>query len=208
MVTISDGGISMGDILSTAGTIVVAALAIWGRPIRAFLIRPKLTIAAHNMEGEPTHDTKAYYVYYHLKVVNERKWLPLKRCRVSLAGYSRKIDTGKFLDKHMAVPFQFTWSPADKFRVITITNEKVFDFIRLNTTSKVIEPVLYETPFSFAGRLSEGETVRYQVDVTSQNSYGNRTQFFEIHLKHEKWSKDPWVVRDYVTIKEVSALVD
>lgn len=203
-----DSSISAGEWLSFAGTLIVAIVAIWSQPLRAFFIRPRLAIAKHNFEGEPTHDTVSYLVYYHLKMVNERKWLPVKRCRVSLTGYSRKTSTGEFRDMNMAVPFQFVWSPADKFRAISITNEKVFDFVRLNSSERIIEPVLYETPYSFAGRISEGGAARYKIEFTCQNSYGNCTKIFEVGLEKGEWTKDPWEARSYVRIKEVSSLVD
>ncbi len=201
-ITISSHSHIILEILTAMGPIILGIVAIWNRQVRSFFVRPRLLIELHNVEGDPTSIAGHDYVYYHLKVTNKRPWLPITKCRVLLKGCAKLNSDGSFTKLPMPVPFQFCWAPLDKFRLVTITKEKVFDFFRLSITRHLAKPLLYETPNNFKGYLNDGETIRYELEVTSGNSYGNRTQMFEVQWVGA-WTKNPEEAKRLLRIREV-----
>jgi hypothetical protein len=110
MATGSDTTIIIDSAIAV-GTVTVAILAIWGELVRAWLAPPKLEIEAHNnLRGDPNVLTTQYgqrvgsAMYYHLKVVNKRPWLPIKNCRVLLVGLSRRGPDNVFHPSPLVVP--------------------------------------------------------------------------------------------------------
>ena len=72
------------------GTIAVAVTAIWGGWFRFKLAPAKLALVEHTPEGDLTTFTPpgTRALFYQMKVVNQRLWLPAENCRVMLVGLS------------------------------------------------------------------------------------------------------------------------
>src|SRR5437868_15174480 len=118
MATESFAGIVI-DSATAFGTVAVAILAIWGERVRSWLAPPRLEIEPHNnLRGDPnvlttqTGQRVGRGMYYHLKVVNKKPWLPVKNCRVVLKGISRRGPDGIFHPSPLVVPSQLVWAPA------------------------------------------------------------------------------------------------
>jgi hypothetical protein len=85
------------DGVAAFGALAVAIVAIWGDWVRSVLAPPKLTIRPREPESDPTTDNHGQRLtYYHLKVVNQRPWLPTPNCRVLLNSLSRRGPDGQF----------------------------------------------------------------------------------------------------------------
>jgi hypothetical protein len=104
------------------GTVAVAILAIWGDWFRARFAPALLVLEPHNLTGDLTQfnpipgitmtgPRRVYF--YHLKVVNKRRWISPKNCRVLLKSMSKRGPDGDFRPIPMPVPLQFVWAPAE-----------------------------------------------------------------------------------------------
>jgi hypothetical protein len=112
------------------GTVAVAVLAIWGDWLRSKLAPLSLILVEHTPRGDPAlFATGTRVMFYHLKVVNRRRWLPAQNCRVMLMGFSRRDPSGMFQPLSLSVPQQFVWAPAESTPPsITLLKEQVLDF--------------------------------------------------------------------------------
>lgn len=100
--------------LTAVGTIAVAAVAIWGGWIRAHLVPPNLTLKAHNLRGRATvFSNGPPAIFYHLKVVNHRSWVPARNCRVLLKHVTKRSPSGNFMPTASSMPTPFIWAPAE-----------------------------------------------------------------------------------------------
>jgi hypothetical protein len=182
------------DIGTAVGTLLIAALAIWGEKWRAVLAPPKIELRLHTPRGaqalvtlhganNPGGGKPAKY--YHLKAVNVG-WLTVQNCRVLLTGISKRGADDKYAPIAFPVPFPFIWSGEEPGpEAVTITTERVFDFGCLMEGGNVYQPRLRAAPNNFDGAVRRGEAVRYEVVVDASN-YGSRTpHIFEVNWDGE-----------------------
>jgi hypothetical protein len=197
------------NIFVAIGTLAVAVLAIWGERIRAVLAPPLLLLEPHNLTGDPTElrdgtqrpGIKA--LYYHLKVVNKRPWLPVSNCAVYLKGITRRGPDGLFHPVHMPVPLQFVWAPAETMPpVITVTGEHVLDLGRIIENSPQFQPMLYSYTNNFQGFVGRNEAIRYQLAIRGSNFTSKRYQAFEVAWDG-KWSYVPAEMSQHLRIREI-----
>jgi hypothetical protein len=153
------------------GTIAVAVLAIWGDWLRSILAPLKLTLTLHTPEGDPTlYASGGRAMFFHLKVINQRPWLPARNCRVMLVGLSRRDPSGIFQPVRMSFPSQFTWTPLEfTLPVITLLKEHIFDFGYIEEKGNRFIPRLYATPVNFQGFVGQNEAVRFQIQIEAIN---------------------------------------
>jgi hypothetical protein len=159
------------DGLIAFGTVAVAVLAIWSDWFRSKLAPAKLTLIGHTLDGEPTNfasGTRA--MFYHLKVINQRRWLPAQNCRVMLVGLSRRDPGGVFQPIPMAVSWQFVWAPAEFTpSTITLLKEQVLDFGYVEEHGNRFIPRLYVAPNNFQGFVGPNDAVRFQLQIEAVN---------------------------------------
>ena len=132
---------------------------------------PRLTIIAHTLEGDPARFASGTRVmFYHLRVVNQRAWLPAQNCRMMLRGLSRRDPSGIFQHVSLSVPQQFVWAPAEFTPpTITLLKEHVLDFGYIEENGNKFFPRLYGVPFNFQGFVGAHEAVRFQLQVEAVN---------------------------------------
>jgi hypothetical protein len=190
------------DGLVAFGTIAVAILAIWGDWFRAKFAPSKLVMLLHNKNGEPTMFGQTRAMYYHLKVVNRRLWLPGKDCRVLLKGLSRRGPDGMFNPISLPVPLQYIWAPAEfTAPVVTVVKEQIVDFGVVREGGNRFVPTLYTTPTSFSGHVGPNEAVRYHLEIEAVN-FSSQRQIFEVAWDGV-WSHEPSTMAQHLVIKEV-----
>ncbi len=197
------------DATTALGTVAVAALAIWGERIRSFLAPPKLLLEEHNFRGDPTIFTApdgkqvVRVMYYHLKVVNKRPWLPVRNCRVLLKGVSRRGPDNIFHPFPLVVPTQLVWAPASFAPILaTVTREQVLDLGLVIEGQDEFKPALYSTPNNFAGFIKAGEAIRYELAIEADNYSSDKYQVFEVAWDG-KWESEPEKMEKHLRIKEV-----
>ncbi len=178
------------DAVAALGSLLVAALAIWGEGIKAWLAPPKLVLQPHTLKGAPALLAIPGVIiaggpqparYYHLKVVNRRPWLASKNCRVLLTGFLRRGADGEFQDVLWPVPFPFIWSgeePAPEFK--TVIDEQVVDFGRWVEGGVRFEPRLRSFPVNFDGTVSRGQAIRYELKISASNFVSRKPQVLQV----------------------------
>ena len=193
------------------GTLSVAILAIWGAKIRSILAPPLLVLEPHNLSGDPTvlrsptdppgHGTRV--LYYHLKVVNKRQWLPVENCSVFLHGISRKGPDDLFHPIPMIVPLQYVWAPAEITPpTVTIIKEQILDFGRMSEGENMFVPVLYSYSNNFQGFVKKGEVLRYQLEIRGSNFSSKKYQVFEVAWDGQ-WEYVPSEMEQHLHIREI-----
>ena len=196
------------DVAAALGTVAVAVLAIWGEGVRSWLAPPKLSLEAHNFRGDLnvlTADGKpvAKVIYYHLKVVNKRPWLPVKNCRVLLQGLSRRGSDNIFHPSPLVVPSQSVWAPASFAPVlVTVTKEQIVDLGSVVEGQDVYTPALYSTPNNFAGFVRAGDAMRYELAIEADNYSSDKLQVYEVAWDGV-WEVEPEKMEKHLRIREV-----
>jgi hypothetical protein len=200
------------EIVVAFGTLAVAVLAIWGNWFRSILAPAKLVIEAHTVRGDPTifppptniaNAPAPRLMFYHLKVVNKRPWLPAQNCRVLLKRITRRGPDNTFLPVPLSVPWQFVWSPADITpSMITLVRENVLDFGFIVEGADAFIPKLYSYPNNFEGCVKKGDAVRYHLLIEATNYAPNAYQVFEVAWDGE-WSYEPEKMERHLRITEV-----
>jgi len=204
--------------LSTIGTLILAILAIWGDWVRSKLAAPILIISAHNLQGQviPTnlYDSKGNYtktirrIYYHLKVVNLRKWTAVKKCSVQLISLKRKAINGEFVELQLIVPHQFTWTPAEySLPYQDFIGERIFDFGHIDEDSPDFCPSLLIFNNSFNGFVSKGEVLRYELKVIADNYFSTKSYIWEVAWDG-LWTDNTQTMSQHLIIKEIKATSD
>jgi len=92
-------------------TLVLAAVALWGKAIRAWLVGPRLELRLFNPQGE-RQDTADHGParFYHLQVINTRRRIaPARNVRVMFTGIARPDANDVFQWHWLTGPIQFIW---------------------------------------------------------------------------------------------------
>jgi hypothetical protein len=196
------------DTATALGTLAVAVLAIWGEQVRSWLAPPKLILEAHNLRGDAnvlTADGKpiAKVIYYHLKVVNKRPWLPVRNCRVLIKGVGRRGPDNIFHPFPLVVPSQLVWAPASFAPILaTVTKEQIVDFGLVIEGQDAFKPALYSTPNNFAGFVKAGDAVRYELAIEADNYSSDKYQVFQVAWDGV-WEFEPAKMENHLRISEV-----
>jgi hypothetical protein len=198
--------------LTAIGTIAVAVLAIWGDWFKARFAPAKLKIVRDEPLGDLTHlsdergaplpaPNRLYF--YHLKVVNKRRWVSPKNCRVLLKTMSIRGPDGIFHPIPMAVPLHFVWAPAEITpALVAIEDEQVFDFGLVTEKAKVFIPRLYSMSNNFQGIVAVNQAIRYSLQIVSDTYVSPRYQVFEVAFDGV-WTPDRLEMQNHLRIREI-----
>jgi hypothetical protein len=198
------------DIATAFGTIAVAILAIWGERIRSWLSPTKLEIGAHNnFRGDPNLLTSQLGqqvgrgMFYHLKVINKRPWLPIKNCRVLLMGISRRGPDNVFHPSPLVVPSQLIWAPASFApTLVAVTKEQIVDLGNIREGDSAFRLALYSTPNNFAGLVGKDEAVRFELAIEADNFSSSRYKVIEVAWDGI-WEFEPEKMENHLRIREI-----
>jgi len=185
---------------ATVAAVFVALFQDW---IRYTFLPPKLKIELHNYEGVVISGGEAKTIYYHLKVVNYRRWSVARNCEVLLVEIKTKLNDSNFKSFPLAVPRNFDWTPAStKSSAITIYEQAVLDLLRLESKKDFIMPCLNryyrDDKGNFEGFVRQGEVKRYVTQIIGDNIPSKR-QTFEI-----SWDGiSPEISLGHLLIKEI-----
>lgn len=194
------------------GTVAVAVLAIWGDWLKARLVPVRLRLVPHNTRGTLTmFNTQRPVIYYHLKIINERRWLAARSCRVLLKALARRGPDLMFHPEPLPVPFQFMWAPFESTpALVTIQKEQVLDFgfimepaAQGSQTTQFV-PALYSYPNDFRGYVGPGEAVRYSLEIEA-DSYLSPTYAVVEVAWDGRWLPDLDKMSQSLVIREVAA---
>jgi hypothetical protein len=142
----------------------------------AICFHPQLKIELHNSEGVVVPSGQgAETIYFHLKVVNTRKWSGAKNCEGLLVEVQTKLTNNDFSSIPLAVPRKFEWTPASQKIVgMTIFDEAVFDSVRIESVETFVKPCVKRTwrdrQVNFIGFINPGEVKRYVIQIVAENT--------------------------------------
>jgi len=189
---------------TAVGTIAVAILAIWGDAIKAKVAGPKLTLVAHNLRGSVVPITQGpRSIFYHLKVVNSRKWVRATNCRVILKKLWRKAPNGTFQEALLSVPLTFVWAPAEITPpYVTLVKDHVLDFGIILEGGDNFSPRLFSYTNNFQGFVRANEVVRFGLEIVSDNFISPHLQVFEVAW-NGRWSNNLDEMTQNLQIQEV-----
>jgi hypothetical protein len=199
--------------LAAIGSIFVAISALYGDFLRSKFIGPKLKIILYSSKGNPVprieydvhtgKQIRSYPAYfYHLKVVNSRRFVPAKNCRVMLRQLYRRGPDREFHPVALAVPYQYTWSPSETAPALqTVADEEVFDFGIIHE-SDVFRPTLYVVVSNFKGNVNPNDSVRFGLQIVADNYVSPRMQIFQVDWDG-KWADTPEEMSEHLIISEI-----
>ncbi len=171
--------------VSAIATLLAVLVAIFQDWIRYIFLPPKLKIELHNTEGIviPSGGGKKT-IFFHLKVVNYRKWSTAKNCEVLLVEIKTELPNKNFRSIPLTVPRNFNWTPADlKNSAITFNDKAVFDLVKIESEDNSVVPCLNRyyrnSEGDFEGFIKQGEVKRYVIQITGDN-IPLRKQTFEV----------------------------
>jgi hypothetical protein len=168
--------ISYRDVIQTVGvfgTLLIAALAIWGEQIRHYATGPKLKIRLHDPEGGLTWFSDQSKVrYYHLKVENRRPHAPATRVKIIMREfYSCGPDSNFIRDKaHMPIQLQYPFADAPNHDSMpTIGSSTLYDigFVKEKDNFRF---TTYIMPHTFKSVIKPNERVKIVVRAEADNA--------------------------------------
>ena len=202
---------SKGEIVSAIingcvalGTITVAILAIWGDQFRTKFFGPKLKLVAHNLNGivVPLNNGKRG-IFYHLKVVNEKNLICAKNCHVMLTKLWKKDVDGNFPEIELPVPLTFVWSPAEfSPPYINLLKDNVLDFGKVIEGEKIFLPILHSYTNNFKGFVHPDETLRFGLEIISENYVSPKPQIFEVYWNGQ-WNENIEIMKNNLHMQEI-----
>lgn len=194
------------DALIALGTVAVAVLAIWGQWFRSKLAGSSLLIEQYNFRGTLTNMNNGKRgIYYHLVVRNMRKWSPAQNCRVMLRALERRGTDGQYHPERLSVPLQFVWAPAGFTPVSpTIVDEQVLDLGFVVENGQNFTPAFYVTTVDFKGYVSANDSVRYHLQVISDDFASKKFIVIEVSW-NGNWSDNLDKMEKNLIIKVVSS---
>jgi len=184
------------------GTLLVAAIAIWGNLIRSWWSGPKLKVSLHNPMGELTNLNDGTAVrYYHLRVANSRKWSPAHNVRVLLTKIFQPAADGRWVDRSFSGPLQLTWQfPQFHVRFPFIGPDDISDLgCIVKGHQFAITP--YVVPNNFNGYVGPNQRIKVEVIAVADNGQ-SKPVLIEIAWDGN-WSDDTAEMSRHLVVKEV-----
>lgn len=192
------------DAITAFGTLLLAALAIWGDRIKDLLFGPRLEMSLVDPAGDRTRRSKGRDVYYyHLRVKNRRRAVA-KSVQVLLQAMSRRISNGTFVPDKIVFPLPLVWTPAK----VEGASRDVFgastcDFGFLEVMAGAFEIAAQYRPNNFRGRVAAGESVRFEIIASGENVYFTKPLVLQVSWDGN-WIDEP--IEEHLVIKRVGSL--
>lgn len=193
-----------------AGTMLLALAAIYGDWLKSKFFPPKVALELRSELGDITTVKNGVTgqivgpaMYYHVRVINLRRSIPITNCRVSIRALEKRMPDGQFKPIPMSVPLDLRWAPAEANEpVVTITSERILDLGHLIQAEKQFRPAVRVLSHNFKGIVKAGESIRFGLWVDATNYSSASLTFFEVTWNGE-FSEDPETFAQYLVVKKV-----
>jgi hypothetical protein len=180
---------------------VIAVLAIWGDPIRARLVGPRLAVALITAAGEKLEGVTSRY--YHLRVSNSRQWAPARNVRAALTGLAREGADQFFFVVPLSGPLQLHWQHPNKSPQYPVVGpDHTCDLGRVEREGGFT--ILTYLGRNSSLRLAAKERMRVEIRALADNAE-SKPLFLEIAWDGN-WSEDSIEMKMHLVIKPVSSL--
>jgi hypothetical protein len=177
---------AVARVTAAMGTVIVAILAIWGDKVRARIAGPKLVLQLRDTQGNLTYSegekgTIRYLAYYHVMVVNKRKWSPAKNVRILVTRIEKRLPDGSFHPEPLPIPLQLTWAHPQFHELFpTISDTDTCDLGYLAEDERRFKLSLYVVPNSFSGYVRPNESLRVSISAVAHNFVSKTPLVLEI----------------------------
>ncbi len=185
------------------GTLLLAAVALWGHLIRARFLGPRLQIALKSPLGEASKFSDGVLSrYYHLRITNRRRAAPAHNVRVVVKAVFRPRADETMVPAPLSGPVQLTWQfQGQKPQFQTIGAESVCDLGYIREGEDFTLSALYRA-ISFDPRLAGGQKMIVSLVALSDELESNQLNL-EIAWDGD-WSRDPKEMSRHLVIKEAN----
>ena len=190
--------------VAAIGTLIIAVLAIWGDWFRARFAGPKLRTYLRSERGHlTTRANGVKTVYYHLIVVNDRRWSPARNVTVKLTGIESKAADGSYRQETLIHKLQLRWGHAEFHEISpTIGDDDQCDIGFLDEGSDKFIPVLYVMPNNFAGFVKKGESKRYTIEIAADNFHAEKPLVIVVSWDGT-WTDDTERLMHHLVVKQI-----
>lgn len=185
-------------------TVAVAVFAIYGDFFKYLLASPKLElITDNNFKGSfVKFDENVKVIYYHLVVINKRKWSPVKNCEVILKKYAIKQPNGDFIVTELSAPTPLYWTPRElKLTKKNFLDKDRIDFGYLIKAHQKFEPAIYMKSIEFKGEVFKDKVIQYYLEVRA-DGIKSKYKIFEVSWDGE-WIDSAEEMKQHLIIKEI-----
>jgi hypothetical protein len=185
------------------GTLLLAALAIYGDLIRSWLLGPRLHLILENPNGVLIPCGNASRIYYTLMVVNSRPSAIATNCEVRLKKIWRQMPNGEFGEARLPYPLVMSWPPSEFTPMsMTVRQDHLVDFGYLEE-GKFFMPGARVFPNNFDAVVKAQEAMRYGLEIVSDHFVSPKLQIFEVSWNGQ-WSKELDQMVKNLQIREVT----
>lgn len=197
----------ISNIAVAVGTLILAVVAIYGDWAKSKLMPPKASLELRSSQGDPTFFSPGgngnEVMFYHVKVVNLRTWLPITNCRVWLKALQKRAADGSYKQIPMSVPLELAWAPAEaRERFVTIVTERILDLGHVSLRYGEFRPSALSISNNFKGFVKPGESVRFGLWIDASNYNSENLVYFEVSWDGT-FSHDPAAFEQHLVVKRV-----
>jgi len=193
----------VATLLSAAGTIAVAVVAIWGDLIRRKLAGPRVSLGIRSDLPDMTQrNDGTRTAYFQLQLRNRRSWSPARSARVLITSLSKRLPSGDYGIEPLVYPVQLHWTPPS-FRplVADVRSEDVCDLGSLDEGAKAFRLATYAPPNNFSGFVAAGESIRVSIIVEGEN-YQSKVPL-EVEVSWDgQWASNPLELQRHLVVRE------
>jgi hypothetical protein len=185
---------------------LVVVVALFQEKIKAWWSRTELSIKLLNPLGDLTKQNNGLLVYYyHLEVVNRYEKRPAKNVRVVLSAIYRLDKDGKFYKVRLSGLPQLIWMPKERHNddpFPTIVKPRLVDFGCLTEEDHRFRPSIEWIPNNFRGFVEANNTVRYAIEVDSENSISKKPLYVEVSWDGV-WEDNEVKMKNHLKVREI-----
>ena len=196
----------VGALLSGIGTVLVAAIAIWGDQIKAWLWPPNLALEIPDGPPDPISFRPPRF-YLHIRVRNRGRSIA-RNCRVMLRGMERRHAEERTSPQCVPFALQFTWSPSEMpplQRNIGGGPGETFDLGFVEKAGEEASrfcPQFYVTPAGHDYTVAGGVLARYFLDIDADN-YVSPMYLVEV-VWDGHWDDEPEKMHSHLNVARIS----
>jgi hypothetical protein len=152
------------------GTLLVAITAIWGDVIRSRWSGPKLRVSIHDAKGELNWlNDKRPARYYHMTVINDRRWSPAHNVRVLLTKVFQPAADGRWVDRSFSGPLQLSWQFPESHPMFPVMGPDRICDLGFIVKGERFRLSPYVVPNNFTGYVSSNEKILVEVVAVADN---------------------------------------
>ena len=202
------------ELLTLLALLVIAVMAIFQQRIWSFWRRPRVKLEALTEVRDFVKNSEGQYRYYYwLRIVNSRRRVAVRKCRVLLTGLWDRGPDGKGKRRALLLPapLQVHWCYPHRYtgqdRLILDRDFRdwyAMDFVHLVKDGPDIALLgVYTRPYSFKGDVKPDKPITYRLQVLAEDFVPKWDQAFEVSWEGG-WSDDLELMKKKLVVKDVS----